>query len=450
MTSRQTKWLLIIVAPLLASGFTIPVASRFLVERLGQGRFAANQFEYVNTFPTTQEQISHHRTTSLFASSTEVVVDLKNNKKVKHNPDSIESFARDVATVLKELRSDDQDPTMPKLFRRQRRLPNFASTWTLEDWERHTSRYRFVDYITSFPRSRLLIRCAPQLLAVTMWSALASWLCHLGKIKMFLPLTTLSLMSTFVAALISLRSNQGLSRLNDGRQAFGKVVLHTRDMAGLIASNIYPKDPMLALKLLRHVSLFGWLLKNFLRGEAMNGTDEDIIRAMLSPADADYVLRQRKKPVAVVTRLRQVFNHMAEEGQLNTAEELALDHMAHDLNHCITTTERIRASPIPPLYTAHTGRLLLFYLFFLPLALRGGNMLNGWATVLTTTAVAYTMLGLDEISHLLEQPFKLMPLYHLSKNSMTDVGDAIVCQPPSLEDAEQPSSEEIFERPPYW
>jgi predicted membrane chloride channel (bestrophin family) len=149
-------------------------------------------------------------------------------------------------------------------------------------------------------------------------------------------------MSTFVAALISLRSNQGLSRLNDGRQAFGKVVLYTRDMAQLITSNIYPKDPRLALKLLRHVSLFGWLLKNFLRAdiEKCNGADADIVYAMLSPADAEYVMRQRKKPVAVVTRLRQVFYHMAEEGQLNTAEELALDHMTHELNHCITTTER--------------------------------------------------------------------------------------------------------------
>ena len=129
---------------------------------------------------------------------------------------------------------------------------------------------------------------------------------------------------------------------DDGRQAFGKVVLYTRDMSQLIASNIYPKNPRLALKLLRHVSLFGWLLKNFLRSEIgkCNRADADIVYAMLSTTDAEYVMRQRKMPVAVVTRLRQVFYHMAEEGQLNTAEELALDHMTHELNHCITTTER--------------------------------------------------------------------------------------------------------------
>ncbi len=158
---------------------------------------------------------------------------------------------------------------------------------------------------------------------------------------------------------------------------------------------------------------------------------------------------QRKKPVEVVTRLRQVFVHMAETGQLNSAAEKVLDHTTQELNHCIMTCERIRASPIPPLYTAHTGRLLMFYLFFLPLALT--DVMNAWGTVVTTAAVGYAMLGLDAISHLLEQPFKLMPLYQLSKNSMKDVGDALVCQPPALTGADEvDAAAASFIPPPYW
>jgi putative membrane protein len=319
----------------------------------------------------------------------------------------------------------------------------------MADWDRHSSRWRYWDYVRSFPTSRLLIRCFPQMSVLVAWSALASWMVA-KKVpiicKLSLPMLPLSLLSSFVAALISLRSNQGLSRLNEGRLAFGKVVLYTRDMAQLIAVYIYPKDPVLGIKLARHVALFGWLLKSFLRGETINGSDLDIVTAMLDPADAAYVMRQRKKPVAVVTRLRQVFVHMAETGRLKTAEELALDHTTQELNHCIMTCERIRASPIPPLYTAHTGRLLMFYLFFLPLALT--DVLNGWGTVVTTAAVGYAMLGLDEISHLLEQPFKLMPLYQLSKNSMKDVGDALVCQPPALDEVDAAAAS--FVPPPYW
>jgi predicted membrane chloride channel (bestrophin family) len=290
----------------------------------------------------------------------------------------------------------------------------------------------------------------PQLSVIVGWSALVCYLFGRSAVsggagllnRFSLPLTPLSLVSTFVAALLTLRSNQGLDRLNMGRLSFGKVVLYTRDTASLIVSTIYPKRPQLALKLLRHVALYGWLLKGFLRGREVNGDDHDIVTTMLGrdPADVQYVLAQRKAPMAVVMRLRQVVQIMSDRHELNTAEELALDHAIQELNHCLMTTERIRASPIPPLYTSHTGRLLMFYLFFLPLALCGSGMMNMGATVLTTAATAYAMLGLDEISFLLEQPFRLMPLFQLCKNSMMDVADTATIRVPALPSLEAQES----------
>jgi predicted membrane chloride channel (bestrophin family) len=381
--------------------------------------------------------------------------------------DSIEEFEKDVATVLKVLRPGEKDPTIPALFRRDL-FPSFCHTWSLKDWDVHTTRWRYVRFILYFPTSRLARRILPQLSIVVAWSALVSYLCsrNVGVItKVSLPLTPLSLVSTFVAALLTLRSNQGLDRLNMGRLSFGKAVLYTRDAASLIVTMIYPKNPQLALKLLRHVALYGWLLKGFLRGPEVNGDDQDIIRTMLrnNQEDIDYVLAQRKSPMAVVMRLRQVVQYLSDRHVINTAEELALDHTTQELNHCLMTTERIRASPIPPLYTSHTGRLLMFYLFFLPLALCGSGTLDGLTTVLTTTATAYAMLGLDEISFLLEQPFRLMPLFQLSKNSMTDVADTAVIRPPpipcegldgSIEGASPsataPESKKYKARPTYW
>jgi predicted membrane chloride channel (bestrophin family) len=139
-------------------------------------------------------------------------------------------------------------------------------------------------------------------------------------------MTSLSLVSGFVASLLALRSNQGLSRLMEARMAFGKVVLYTRDMSSLVANFVYPKNPALGLKLARHLACYSWLLKNFLRGREVSGDDQDLIRTMLSPADADYVLRQRKMPVAVVMRLRQALAQMTATHQLSTAEEIAIDH----------------------------------------------------------------------------------------------------------------------------
>jgi putative membrane protein len=170
---------------------------------------------------------------------------------------------------------------------------------------------------------------------------------------------------------------------------------------------------------------------------------------MLVPVDADYILKQRKKPVAVVTRLRQVLDELQQQKQLSTALHLRLEDSIHHLNECITTCERIRASPIPPLYTSHTGLLLIFYLFSLPLALQGSELMSPVGTILTTAVVGYAMLGLDEISHVLEQPFKLMPLYQISKTSMLDVSDSVVCRPPKLEDVNVDYSKMVAE-PTYW
>jgi len=348
--------------------------------------------------------------------------------------DSLEAFSRDVTTILHILRPESYDPTVNSMFHAARR-PTFAVTWTHAMWKNHTSRWRFINAFLYWHHSALLKRILPQ------WTALMVWTCCAIQIVQFqktvlsslkFPLTSLSLVSGFVGSLLALRSNQGLARLMEARQAFGKVVLYTRDMASLVNHFVFPKDPELALKLARHLAAFSWLLKNFLRGKEVNGTDEDLITCLLDPADAAYVLRQRKMPVAVVMRLRQALALLTQEHMLGTAEELAIDHTIQSMDMSIMVTERIIASPIPPLFTTHAGRLLVFYLFFLPLALHSSGSLNPIGTFVTVLIVGFAMLGLDEISHLMEQPFKLCPLYHLCKNSMCDVADSFLLRPPEL------------------
>ena len=245
-----------------------------------------------------------------------------------NHEDSIQQFAADVTTVLKVLRADKHDPTVNPMFHSENR-PTFAVTWTHEMWKRHTSRWRFLNHFLYWHQSALLKRVLPQLLALMVWTVIAIRIVEtqstaLSSLKF--PMTSLSLVSGFVASLLALRSNQGLSRLMEARMAFGKVVLYTRDMSSLVANFIYPKNPALGLKLARHLACFSWLLKNFLRGREVSGDDQDLIRTMLRPADADYVLRQRKMPVAVVMRLRQALAHMTATHQLSTAEEIAIDH----------------------------------------------------------------------------------------------------------------------------
>ena len=130
---------------------------------------------------------------------------------------------------------------------------------------------------------------------------------------------------------------------------------------------------------------------------------------------------------------------------------MALDHTAHSLSEVITSTGRIRASPIPVLYTSHTTRLLTFYLASLPTSLYLSGM-DGIVTLLITWAVGFAMLGLDELSHLCEQPFRLMPMYQISKRSMLAVADAFTCRPPPLDEDELDDESHLSQKEltTYW
>lgn len=116
-------------------------------------------------------------------------------------------------------------------------------------WDEYTARRRYVRYLLWLPKSRLLQRILPQLGVLILWSMVSVFLStrpgFIHRVK--IPLTPLSLVSTFVAALLTLRSNQGLNRLTEGRLAFGQVVEYAREMTLLVSTYIYPLDPEVGL-----------------------------------------------------------------------------------------------------------------------------------------------------------------------------------------------------------
>jgi hypothetical protein len=224
----------------------------------------------------------------------------------------------------------------------------------------------------------------------------------------------------------------------------------------------------LGFKAARHLALFGWLLKSHLRDTADDASAETLIRTLLCSSrsssdggntndntridgmeDAMYILGERKKPVAILNRLRQIMAHMSRRQLISTTEHRLIEDNIRELDNVITVGERIRSTPIPPIYAGHSTRLMMLYLVFLPLALLGNACMNGISTMAVTMVVGYAMLGLDEMSHMFEQPFRFMPLHQLARVSTLDVADAFCRPPPPLfaneaatvaQQQEQPSS----------
>jgi len=371
--------------------------------------------------------------------------------------DFLEEFEADVRKVVKEIRAGDDTTLYPKKYAEVKSRMSISYVWNLQMWRKHTSRLRYWRHISGMLTSKLVKRIFPLVSVFFCWAAIYVYVVahKLNSVKQDLvPLTSLSLVSTFVGFLLTLRSNQGLSRLGEGRELWGRAFIVTRDTAQLLATYVYPKDKKLGVTSARYLAIFAWLLKGRLR----NTDDSDIIDVMLPNAtDRNYLISQRKKPAACIARIRQVVASLAARNVMPVAAHQQLEGNLYEMNYILGMCERLWGSPIPPVYTSHTSRLLVFYLFFLPIALHGARI-EKTVNILVTATVAFAMLGLDEISHLLEQPFQLMPIHELSRNMMMDVADAFVCQPPLLKSKTELFEEEEFlypydennTSPEYW
>jgi predicted membrane chloride channel (bestrophin family) len=350
--------------------------------------------------------------------------------------DTLNRFRSDVRKVLYNSKVSEEDPALPSLY--MSHSPSFTMIWGDQEWNQHTSRWRYVRYMLQFPTSRLLKRTLPQMTVLFLWTCLMILMSAREILfgRMHIGLTPMSLVSTFVAALLTMRSNQGLSRLKEARNAFSQVIQHSRELGQLISVSVFPYDNQMGLLMARHNAAFCWALKAHVRGMSC----DDILETLLpNPVDAQFVSKyQRKPPAAIIMRLRQILEYMIQRQKIDKEVQKQIFQAISRLNEALTISERIRCSPLPPIYTAHTTRLLIFYLFWLPLALFG-TIQNGFATLVVTMAVGYAMLGLDEISHICELPFKFMPLRQLSKMSMVDAADAVTYQPPPLDPTAGPT-----------
>ena len=125
-----------------------------------------------------------------------------------------------------------------------------TNIWGDKEWDRQLTRWRYAREVVYMFRSRLLRRMAPALAVTLVWTFIVGTLVHrnhpiAGKVQV--SLTSLSLVSTFVAALLTLRSNQGLGRLSEARRAWGRLVSISRDTAQCLATYLFPHSPQLGL-----------------------------------------------------------------------------------------------------------------------------------------------------------------------------------------------------------
>lgn len=199
-----------------------------------------------------------------------------------------------------------------------------------------------------------------------------------------------------------------------------RVALTDR-LAGMSCAYVAPTDGPLALLICRYLAIFPWCLKGRLRGES----DEEVIRTVLPPEEAEWLLSQdSERPIAVLSRIRCML-HCALTGSETSlpvpmSTHIQMCNRLYDLECVVGICNRILGSPIPPTYTRMTSRLLCLYLLALPFALLGFGI-SPVAAIFTTTMTTYVLVGIDEIGVEIEHPFPLLPMQQMSTTAQKGV-----------------------------
>eukprot|EP00978_Attheya_sp_CCMP212_P000772 scaffold1585_cov52-Attheya_sp.AAC.2 len=307
------------------------------------------------------------------------------NGKQGNNAD-VEKLLHDLGGIA-EIRPTDESSPLHLVSDES----TYTALWSHADWNQHTSRAlsRYARHVSNWPKSQTAHSILPMVLVFSIWSMVLSVASRRFQSVAFF-VATLKIMSGMMGSilaplvlLLTLRTNQSLARLMAARSALGRVVVSARSAASVIthyalnnnldesttsSNNSQRSSTLLAA---RYLAIFGWSIKAMLReGE----DDMDILQHVLPPEEVAWVLRQPKRPLAILSRIRQLSCQGLGKDAESASGLFWMEKHLNDLNECVGICEGIFNSPIPPTYTRHTSRVLCLWLSFLPMSLIGTGL----------------------------------------------------------------------------
>ena len=288
--------------------------------------------------------------------------------------------------------------------------PSFRRLFTHKTWKRYTgesSLRRLVELVSKWRYCSVLASITPSIAVITVWSLIVSLLFParmLGRLANGLG-GTLALQGTAIGLLLVFRTDNAYRRLEEARRHWGRVTYLTREAVVKCAVSLeYP----VVCDVARYLCAYAWALRDKLRTSKRR---DDILELLLDPDELRWVSTQRSRPLALLSRTRQVLYSQFQEDALPSTQHYMIDVDLRELDDIVSSCERLFSSPIPPNMARHGMRSLLLWLLGLPFMLAG--QLPWYAVVLCVATTAYIYLGIDELGVQVEQPFKILPLWQL-------------------------------------
>lgn len=337
-----------------------------------------------------------------------------------------------------------------RLARNSRTCPTRELYFVHSQWHLHKSPYRkfrhMANLFLSAPFQRLLF---PDLFCVAICSGGLTYynefLAHVSENFdiLSIPPTAFAGATTAIGLLAGFRLNSSVGRVQEGRKAWSVINNTTRDFSRQIMMWI---DKAAQTRMLRLCQAFPVALmfsindkgchhnmkRNSKTGEgtfkeridaefkaemydvySSSFADEKISNDILRN-DFERLCRLKSRgenvPLEVLTCMSETI--AACDGKVNPIYIREMDSQIQRLSHALGSSERIVKTPLPTGFTRHSSRLLFIWSNCLPLALY--PMLGPIGTLPASLLTAWAVLGIEDISVQLEEPFDILPLRQYS------------------------------------
>jgi len=229
-----------------------------------------------------------------------------------------------------------------------------------------------------------------------------------------LPTLPLAVVGAALGIFVSFRTNQAYDRWWEGRKLWGRMINESRHWASQATK--YVDDEETQRRLVHRHAAYVHALRCLLRKQDPFADEEFSARIAQVGDDIATLKEQTNLTHALLDQQLDDLVELNRDGSLNDFRLQSMDNTLRELINIQGGCERIKKTPMPPLYALLANRLVEFYAVLFPLAVVHDM---GWWTIPVNLLVCTAFSLIAEAGRVLEDPFTMffnaLPLSAISR-----------------------------------
>ena len=295
---------------------------------------------------------------------------------------------------------------------------NYVSSDRIPQPQRYEAR-DWLHNLMNMKHSTVLKEIRGVIFAYTIWSILVVVIQKVFQFSVRAkPMVFHSLLGSALGLLLVFRTNSSYGRFWEGRKILDRILNSSRKLSRIFVNYHDVIDPSKVDRVLHLIAAFPYVIEQHLKGcNNDNKKTEDSLSEILSANELNQLSKVRNRPLYLISKISKEIAEIEEMKLFTNRERQLMQNYADELCSSISSAERIVQTPVPLTYARHTSRFLSLYLLSLPPALVTEM---GFAVIPFTSFATWSLFGILQIGHMIEDPFSSSLKFDTFSNTVRD------------------------------